>query len=302
MVEDSESQSQKKRVLLTGATGFLGSHLAHKLLQAGHQLIILKRSFSNTQRLQDVLPQIASYNLDECDLETPFREFGQIDAVIHTATLYGRKNEYFTELFEANTVFPLCLLQAAIKFNVPTYVNTDTPLHKQLNFYALSKAQFREWGQNLAEMGKICFVNIKLEQMLGAGDDDSKFPAFVITKCLSSPQVDLTIGKQKRDFIHIDDVLSAYELLLQNAPMLNSAYQEYELGIGKAISIRDFVELVKQLTNSSIKLNFGALPYREGEVMYSEANLAALEALGWAPKIELEEGLRQAIAWYANNK
>jgi len=302
MIDKSESQQQNKTVLLTGATGFLGSYLVKKLLQDGHQVIILKRSFSNIYRLKNVFSQIASYDLDKCDLETPFRDFAQIDVVIHTATLYGRNNEAFADLVEANTFFPLRLLNAAIKFNVETYLNTDTPLHKQLNFYALSKAQFREWGERLARLGKIRLVNIKLEQMFGQGDNDSKFPAFVIRKCLSSPQLDLTLGEQKRDFIHIDDVISAYGLLLQKAPLLSRTYQEYELGSGKAVSIRNFVELVKQLTGSSIELNFGAVPYREHEVMYSEANLVALEALGWVAKIQLEEGLRQTIPWYFENR
>jgi CDP-paratose synthetase len=302
MVETSESQPDKKRVLLTGATGFLGSYIVKKLLEDGHELIILKRSFSNIHRLQDIWSEIVSYDLDKTDLETPFRDFDRIDAVIHAATVYGRKNEEFTYLFEANTVFPMHLLNAAIKFNVSTYFNTDTPLDKQLNFYALSKAQFREWGERLAKLGQIRFVNIKLEQMFGPGDDDSKFPAFVIRKCLLSPELNLTLGEQKRDFIHIDDVVSAYGLLLQKVPLLNAAYQEYELGSGKAISICNFVELVKQLTGSSIQLNFGAFPYREGEVMYSEANLEALEGLGWSPKMPLEEGLRQTISWYSENK
>jgi nucleoside-diphosphate-sugar epimerase len=302
MVKTSESQPDKKRVLLTGATGFLGSNIVKRLLEDGHELIILKRSFSNIHRLQDIWSEIVSYDLDKTDLETPFRDFDRIDAVIHTATVYGRKNEEFTDLFEANTVFPMRLLNAAIKFNVSTYFNTDTPLDKQLNFYALSKSQFREWGECLAKLGQIRFVNIKLEQMFGPGDEDSKFPAFVIRKCLSSPELDLTLGEQNRDFIHIDDVISAYGLLLQKVHLLNAAYQEYELGSGKAISICNFVELVKQLTGSSIQLNFGAFPYREGEVMYSEANLVALEGLGWSPKMPLEEGLRQTISWYQENK
>lgn len=301
MVKTSEFHPEKKRILLTGATGFLGSYITKKLLEDGHELIILKRSFSNINRLQDIWSEIVSYDLDKTDLETPFRDF-DIDAVIHTATVYGRKNEEFTDLFEGNTVFPIRLLNVAIKFNVPNYFNTDTPLDKQLNFYTLSKAQFREWGERLARLKKIRFINIKLEQMFGPGDDDSKFPAFVIRKCLSSPELDLTLGEQKRDFIHIDDVISAYGLLLQKVDLLNEAYQEYELGSGKAIPICNFVELVKQLTDSSIQLNFGAFPYREGEVMYSEANLVALEKLGWSPKIGLEEGLRQTISWYSENK
>lgn len=302
MHNPSQSHQSIKTVLVTGATGFLGSHLVNKLLQYGHQVIILKRSFSNTQRINKVLSNLIVYNIDKCDLAQPFRDFSKIDAVIHTATIYGRKQETVTEVFEANTAFPLSLLKAATDFQIGTFLNTDTSVDKNLSFHSLSKKHFMEWGQHFAMLGKIRFVNIELEHIFGPGDDDGKFPIFLINKCLSNTTtLDLTAGEQQRDFIYIDDVVSAYVLVLEKAPQQVSFYQQYELGSGKTVSIREFVETVKKLTNSAIELKFGVLPYREYETMYSQANLGTLQALGWMPECPLEESLRQTIYWYQKN-
>lgn len=86
------------KVLVTGATGFLGSHLVKVLLKQEHEVIILKRSFSNTWRINDVLSKLISFDLDLCDLELPFKQVKNINAIIHTATCYGRHYESINDI------------------------------------------------------------------------------------------------------------------------------------------------------------------------------------------------------------
>ena len=284
------------KILLTGATGFLGSHLIPAILAAGHEVAILKRSFSDTRRIKGYLDKVQSFDVDVVPIERPFEECGQFDCVVHTATNYGRQRETATEVFEANLSFPLRLLQAAIFFNTTIFFNTATMLYSYLNYYALSKRQFEDWGRIFANEGKIQFVNIKLEHMYGAGDDPSKFTTYVVQSCLKNiTELALTPGEQKRDFIYIDDVVDAYLKLLANCQSGEDKFQEFDLGSGEAVSIRKFAVTVHTLTGSITKLLFGALPYRENEVVESRADITKLANLGWKPKHDFSTNLKKMI-------
>ena len=283
------------KILVTGATGFLGSHIVKALVQYKHEVVILKRSFSNTIRIQEALDRIIAYNIDQCDIEQVFREQRDIDAVIHTATCYGRSGETIAAVQHTNTVFPLVVLENAIANSVNLFINTDTVLDKYLNYYALTKGQFVEFGKKLADEGKIKFINLKLEHFYGPNDDDSKFISYVINQCKNSvAELNLTKGEQKRDFVYVDDVVDAYVLLLTQKYQENG-FQEYEIGSGNIISIQDVVRLIHKLSYSRTKLNFGAIPYRQNEMMISKANIDDLLKIGWEPMVALEAGLRKCI-------
>ena len=132
--------------------------------------------------------------------------------------------------------------------------------------------------------------------MYGPGDDPSKFTTWIVQSCLKNiDKIELTPGEQKRDFIYIDDVVDAYKLLLKKGGKSGAGFQEFDLGSGKAVSIREFVETVKRLTSADTELVFGAKAYRENEIMYSEANVTKLLNLGWKPKYDLSEGLKEMI-------
>ncbi|MDD5059028.1 MAG: NAD(P)-dependent oxidoreductase [Sideroxydans sp.] len=285
-----------KRILLTGATGYLGSHLAIALLDAGHTVVALKRQTSSLRRLAPILPRITLLDVEGLDLRALFKDLGKIDAVIHTATCYGRNGESASQIADANLNFPLKLLDAAVATDVPLFLNTDTALDKFLNAYSLSKTQFAEWGSYFARQKNIRFINLRLEHFYGFGDDDTKFTTHVINNCLmNAPELKLTSGEQRRDFIYIDDVVAAYMLLLEKQEAIADWLAEFDVGSGEAVTIRQFVETVHRLTNSETRLNFGAHPYREGEVMLSQADTKSLRKLGWCCRHTLEQGLKLVI-------
>lgn len=286
----------KKRILLTGATGFLGSHLAKELLRAGYGVVALKRKSSLLQRVEASIPKIDLFDVEDLNFDTFFKDCGKIDAIIHTATCYGRNNESVTEIFSANTEFPLRLLDAGKRAGVAAFLNTDTSLDKYLNLYALSKNQLLQWGKFYAMHEKMRFANIRLEHFYGPDDDLTKFSAHVIDSCARNvPALSLTKGEQRRDFIYIDDVVSAYILLLEKLDSFNETFTGLDVGSGHSVSIREFVETVHRLTSSKTRLDFGALPYRKGEVMRSEADISKLVSLGWRCKYGLESGLKKVI-------
>jgi CDP-paratose synthetase len=285
-----------KKVLLTGVTGFLGSYLAKSLLQAGYDVIGLKRKSSSLQRIESISSNIILVNIDELDYDELFKKHGKIDVIFHTATCYGRNGESVSDVFHANTEFPLRLLDAGARAGVGMFFNTDTILDKYLNLYSLSKNQLLQWGKFFSANKKIRFSNLRLEHFYGPNDDKNKFTSFVVENCLRNvDSLKLTLGDQKRDFIYIDDVVSAYQVLLEKTDGFESYFNEFDIGSGKAVSIRDFVELAHKLTNSSTKLLFGAYPYRDEEVMHSEANISKLIKLGWHCKYDIESGLKKSI-------
>lgn len=284
-----------KCFLVTGATGFLGSHVIKKLLAEGQKVVILKRSFSNTKRLATELSKIKSYDIDKLDdFADVFRE-QHIDVVIHTATCYGRQGEAVEQIYDVNLKFPLKLLELALRFNTDTFFNTDTILSKYLNWYALSKKQFSEIGQQFAHLGKISFIDAKLEHMYGEDDSNTKFVTFMLESLQSNKdELKLTAGEQRRDFIYVDDVVEAYWKILTSQSN-DKKYQHYEVGTGKTISIKELVMLAKSITKSQTKLVFGAIPYRENEIMDSKANVESLLKLGWQAKVDIETGIRKIV-------
>lgn len=282
-------------ILITGATGYLGSHLAKAFVSAGHRVAALTRRNSNLSRISSLLPDLQVF-VAEDGLDHPFRALGHVHAVVHAATCYGRDGETPFEVFEANTVFPLRLLETAGNFDADSFFNTDTVLNEYINPYALSKHQFSEWGRSFANAGVLKFINIRLEHVYGPGDGASKFTTHVIRSCLNNvPEIKLTAGEQKRDFVHIDDVVRAYACLLDKGLELGLGHHEFGVGSGQAVSVRDFVNKVHRLTNSRSTLLFGALPYRKDEVMQSQADTSLLEECGWRYQVSLEQGLQQTI-------
>ena len=298
------------RVLLTGATGFLGSHLLKALVSKGYEVVVLKRSTSDMWRLKGFENTFKSYDIDRVPLQTAFEE-QPIDIVIHTACAYGKKGESMQEILETNLMFGIKLLNTSISFNSKSFFNTGTFFnigalsYKYLNYYALSKKQFEEWLQVASD--KIQVINLKLEHMFGEQDGNDKFTTWILNELKQEkPTIPLTAGTQKRDFIYIDDVVSAYLTCLEQVPQLK-AFNDIEVGTGVLTPVKTFVTLVKsileKLKGSPIEtqLNFGALPYREGEIMEPQVDNSVLCSLGWRPKRTLEENIERFVRKEINN-
>jgi nucleoside-diphosphate-sugar epimerase len=216
--------------------------------------------------------------------------------IIHCATNYGRGDVDPAELLDANLIMPLQLLEAGCKAGVRCFVNTDTILDKGVSQYALSKGQFREWLENYGQ--RLVCVNVALEHFYGPLDNPTKFVSYVVKLLLDGvDRIDLTLGEQKRDFIYIDDIVSAFLVILAHCRSLEGGYHEFEIGTGQPVTIRSFVELSKELSgNTRTLLNFGAVPYRENEAMEVAVNTAGIRGLGWVPGTSLPEGLARMIA------
>jgi nucleoside-diphosphate-sugar epimerase len=298
---------KKNTILLTGATGFLGSHLLRKLVTLNSRVIIVKRSFSNIDRIIDLINSkyVKFHDLDKDNLEELF-ELNNIDCIIHTATEYGRKDTSISKILEANLILPIKLIELAIKFNVTSFVNTDSYFNKDnssysnLLNYSLSKKVLVKWLRQLSS--KIRVINIILEHMYGPNDSQSKFIEYIIQEIgiKKSKNIDLTHGHQKRDFIYIDDVVDAFTIIVEHSLNNELTYSTYEIGSGKSIEIRKIVDLIKKISKSNTNLKFGEIPYRSDEIMESKADIIQITSLGWSPKINIENGISSIFKLYLN--
>jgi nucleoside-diphosphate-sugar epimerase len=225
-----------------------------------------------------------------------------VDAVVHTATCYGRQNEPASTILESNVSFPLRLVETCIKYKVKNFINTDTFFSSNLSpdanlaGYSASKRQFVEWSRIAFAGSPVVFANVRIEHLYGPGDHEFKFVSWVVRECLNNvKQLNLTSGMQQRDFIYVDDAVSAFCCLLDSMNVMATGYHQLGLGTGTVKSIRSFIEAVHNISGSTTTLNFGTLPYREHEQMLSVADNSYLISLGWKPRTDLKEGIYKTI-------
>lgn len=181
-------------------------------------------------------------------------------------------------MLESNIILPSKILDAAVNAKVPFFINTDTAISSDVNAYALSKKQFRDWGIHYSDNKEITFVNVLLEHFYGPFDSDSKFLTGTIHKMQKNISLlEFTDGWQCRDFIYIDDVVEAYMKIFNYLSKMEGVFfKDIHVGSGRGIPIREVVKLSKEMTNSSSEIKFGALPYRNHEVMFSCADISFL--------------------------
>ena len=130
--------------------------------------------------------------------------------------------------------------------------------------------------------------------MYGPNDDESKFTSYVINACLrNNEDVNLTRGNQLRDFIYIKDVIDAIVIICNNISAIDSI--DIEIGSGLLVSIKDFVLKLHKLSNSNVKLNFGAIQDNINQFEIPAANIKILNNLSWKPSYNLEDGLVETI-------
>ena len=262
--------------------------------------MVLKRSFSKLDRIDSVIPHpnLTLFNLDFENLDDLFA-VSDIDFIIHTATEYGRLQSSFNALLDTNFIYQMRLIEIGIKYGVKGFINTDSYFNKKdsiysyLQNYSLSKRNLVYWLHQLSN--HIQVLNIILEHIYGPSDNDDKFipkinQDIAIKELLYIP---LTAGNQKRDFIYVDDVASAYIFILHYIMQEKFKYKTFEVGTGESISVRNLMKKIKIISGSKSVLRFGDIEYRNDEIMDSKAENSNLIDLGWRPLVSLENGIKK---------
>jgi len=234
-----------KTALVTGATGFIGSHLCKALVKASWNVHVLTRGNS---KLAVAGGQIQHHQIGSKPLREIWNALPPVKAIFHLATEYGRGSTPVYETISTNLLFPIELLELGAKGSKPLFIATDTcyqTSYPYLRPYTLSKKQFADWGRIVSEEFGCKFVNLVLQHPYGPGDGEGKFVPWIVNACLKNQdKIDLTEGLQKKDFVFVSDVVDAFLCLAEQAHRLENGFSEFECGTGSAVSIREFVQMV----------------------------------------------------------
>lgn len=296
-------------IVLTGATGFLGSNLLGKLLAEGYEVAAIIRTNSNLARIEKWTghQNIKLYNIENTNPRSIFEE-NKVDVIVHTATEYGRGGGAISKILEPNLILPIRLIELGIEHKTACFINTDSYFNKggssysNLLNYSLSKKSLLVWLRQLSNQIRV--VNVTLEHMYGPWDSRSKFVENLIQEIAVEriPRVHLTHGHQKRDFVYVDDVANAFIKLIEYGLTHEFTFKNFDVGTGESVQVRDFAQAIKDLSHSTSALGFGDIEYRSDEIMDSKAYISALSELGWVPKIGIQEGLSRILDCYGVNR
>lgn len=308
------------RVLVTGATGFIGSNLARKLVREGFKVGIVKRENSDVSRINDFLDKLSIYtadikNTDEvCKVVSHFKP----DAIFHLATYYAveHKPQEIRSMIDTNVLGTVNLLEASKINSVKLFVNTsscfvykesknrlkESDEVKPINLYAVTKMQAEQACSFYAEKYGLKTVSLRLFPPYGPHDHERRLIPYVIRSLLKGEILKMTTGKQKWDFVYVDDIVDAY-LRILSVTGLSRNCEVFNIGTGNAVGVQDVVSRIKELMDIELEPEWGAIPHRNNEIWFLCADVdKAKDILGWRPRIQiLDGGLESTVNAYKHN-
>jgi nucleoside-diphosphate-sugar epimerase len=290
----------QSKILITGASGFLGSTILRKFVNDGYSVVALVRENSNLKRINDIADRYQLFRVDKHfnNLNLLFETY-DIETIIHTATEYGR-NSKISDIYKTNFIFSMRLVELGIENGLRYFMNSDSFFGKTefqgVNYmrdYTLSKRYFLDYLINNSDRLKV--VNLRLEHVFGEFDSDTKFVTNVFHKLVKSECVTLiTDGSQKRDFVYVEDAVSAYISIFSQIDKIDNL-AEFQIGRGESVSLRQFVQLMANVTKSKSILRFGDVRDNKNDIKDSVANLKPLQYLGWKSCYDLSSAIKKML-------
>lgn len=286
------------RVLITGATGFVGKNLIQKM-EGEHDLHILVRpntnwtdlGISNVFEFLDNTAQLAEYLKEK-----------HIDGIIHLASLYiaEHKTEQVKDIVISNVYLGTALLEACKIAGTKWFLNTGTiwqnynaqdysDEYHPVNLYSASKEAFMTMAQYYTETTDIRFCTLKLCDTYGPNDTRSKIFALFHQIAKSGDVLQMSPGNQKLDILHIDDVINGFLMMVNILATNEEILDEYVLTSGSHISLKVLAETFTKVTGQNINVNWGGRPYRIREVMKPWKGTPVPK---WMPIINIEKGIK----------
>lgn len=286
------------KLFLTGATGFIGSQLAQRLVAEGHDLAIVIRPDSKLDILRAVLPQIHVHVYDGSYASLLHAlEAAQPELVCHVASLFlaQHKSEDVARLVESNLNFPAQLLEAMNQLGIKRLINTGTSwqhykneAYNPVNLYAATKQAFESILAYYLETQDFKAITLKLFDTYGPGDTRPKLFSLLRKTARTGGPLRMSPGEQLLDLVYIDDVLDAYLLAMARLSEVTKAAC-YAVSNPGRLTLQELVRLYGETVKRPLHVEWGGLPYRPREVLVPWTDHALVP--GWQPTIGLREGI-----------
>lgn len=296
----------KKRILITGATGFFGKNLTKRL---GGDKDNIYLTSSHGDRKLDI------FKLDLLDYKRLRSKIKEIkpQIIYHLGGLVNLSRDIKTaqKCIDINIKGTLNLLESLKEFIPDKFIYTSTEevygkgpipykedqLPHPPSGYAISKIAIEHFCKNYAmELGFQTVIN-RIGTSYGPGDSLKRLIPQIIYKALKNENIPLNSGKKRRDYVYIDDVIDA--LVLEKEVNIKSKNEVINIGGGIAYSLIELVEIILSYTKSRSKLIVGVLPERALERKKWLLDITkARELLEWKPKTSFKAGLIKTINDY----
>ncbi|MEA2695903.1 MAG: hypothetical protein QOI66_174 [Myxococcales bacterium] len=291
------------RILVTGAAGFIGSHVVRHLDAAGHQVIAVDRSAPAL-----ALPAVSAHVVDLADAAAiaALLKATRPEGLLHLAW-YADPADYLTShLNLAALTMTTALVQAALAAgcrklvvagSCVEYAIRDRPLVETddvdpRTLYAACKRAAWHVVRALAAEAGAELAWARIFHLHGPGEDKRRLIPWVTSQLRAGVAVELTDGTQVRDHLHVADVAAGLAALLTPG-----ASGIYNVCSGEPATLRRVLETVAEVVGAGASqlLKFGARPHRANETMFLAGDSTRLRTLGWAPRFTLRQGLEDAL-------
>jgi nucleoside-diphosphate-sugar epimerase len=304
------------RILLTGASGFVGSYLLRRILQSGeHEVAILRQPGDEAWRIRDLLDRVQVLEGDLAEtgtLKPQLTAFGP-GAVLHLAWagVLGSQRNDARQVENMNWTLALVKLAYDVgaqhwiglgsqaEYGAQTQAIDERSPTAPTTLYGMTKLRSGLMAGRLCQELGLRFAWLRLFSTYGPQNDPAWMLPYVILALLAGERPSLTPAEQLWDFLYVGDAAEAiYAVLCEPR-----AEGVFNLGCGKAVVLRQVVEQVRDLIDPRLPLGFGEVSYRPDQVMHLEADITRLkQATGWAPLTGLAEGLARTVEWYREHR
>ncbi|PIT74714.1 NAD(P)-dependent oxidoreductase [Limnohabitans sp. JirII-31] len=304
------------RVFLTGASGFVGSFFLREILASGeHDVAVLLRAPERAVRIVDVLNQTNIIRGDlnnQKNFEKEVKKF-KPEAFVHLAWngVMGRDRNAIIQW--RNITATLELVEMASKVGAKDWIGLGSqaeygPCQNKIDekektspttLYGVSKLAACNLSERLCQELGLRHAWLRLFSSFGPNDNSDWLIPYLIKTLFANGKPRLTNAEQLWDYIYVEDVASAIAAVLKSS----AATGVFNLGSGRALSLRAMIEKIRNLINQDLPLGFGEVAYRSDQVMHLEANIERLKLLaGWSPKFDFDTGIERTVDWYSKHK